>query len=106
MAPSFNLARENLTVREAQEMGYRPYKMVFWNYDFLMLIIKTLTSHRSNCSYCTDRSKDRSDVRLNRLQCRHPVPNFIKILCVVSEMNHANGLKVRQMGEQDLRIMH
>jgi hypothetical protein len=33
---------ENLTVWQAQEMGYVLYRTILWNYDFLMVIIKTL----------------------------------------------------------------
>jgi hypothetical protein len=36
----FHLARENLTVRQAQEMGYLLYKTIFWYCDFLVVIVK------------------------------------------------------------------
>jgi hypothetical protein len=36
------LVQGNLTVWQAQEMGYFLYRMIYWNYDFLMVIIKIL----------------------------------------------------------------
>jgi hypothetical protein len=40
-APSVHLVQENVTVQQAQEMGYLLYRTIFWYCDFIMVIIKT-----------------------------------------------------------------